>query len=403
LIEREAQEKWIDKYGDPPKPLLSVREHHELLSFVAEEMWISRTSALNDQMLDSLAELFCESKGYSPVVSRQVQERLKQHALIISVGQFKKEFAFDHDDFREFFLGEQLADHLRSGSEADVRKLFRVDAIPPLAIDSAVHKVSDGCKDVGPLVALALRVGMFESSSSFVKENGGALIAPLLECQRSMRLEISGLVFPTEGLRGRSIAQVIFKNCYFRPTSLEHVTMSNCSFVDCEFEHLGLHPDTMNIEECSLSRNTRIHSLTMVRGEEVTDYYDPNQIAVWVVRGGFSFESQLDLIPAGRDVDLDPDLKIVEKALQTFHRTTVVHEGTFRLRLSINANHFLTDLLPRLVRVGVLESAPGPGSDVKYRLGMSLRLIAEALSQSDGSFDGFLNSARLLAPTAGPK
>jgi hypothetical protein len=241
---------------------------------------------------------------------------------------------------------------------------------------------------------------MFLSSSTFVKENGGAITAPLLECPRSLRLEVSGLVFPTEGLRGRSIAEVTFKNCYFRPTSLEHATISNCFFVDCEFEHLEIHQDTTKIDSCNLSRSTRIHSLTMARGEEVTDYYDPNQIAVWVVRAGFTFDVQLELIPTEKDADLDRDLKITEKALQTFHRTTVVHEGTFRLRLGGNANHFLGHLMPRLLRVGVLESATrGPGSDEKYRLGMSLRLIAEALSQAHGSFDKFLESAAKLKPT----
>ena len=38
LIEREANTKWMDKSGEPPRPLLTIDEHHDLLSMVAHEM-----------------------------------------------------------------------------------------------------------------------------------------------------------------------------------------------------------------------------------------------------------------------------------------------------------------------------------------------------------------------------
>src|SRR5579863_3689103 len=112
VLEREATEKWINKFGDPPSPLMSVREHEELLSLIAEEMWVSRTAALSDRMLDSIADIYTEQKKMGPQVARQVRERLRQHALLASLGPLRKEIAFDHDHFRQFFLGLQLARHI---------------------------------------------------------------------------------------------------------------------------------------------------------------------------------------------------------------------------------------------------------------------------------------------------
>lgn len=388
LIEREATEKWIDKHGDPPKPLLTTFEHHELLSYIAEEMWISRTATLSAGMFDSLAELFCETKKYSPIISRQVKERLKQHALIISIGHNKNEFSFDHDDFREFFLGECLAGHLAAKSEADIRKIFRMDTLPPLSIQSALDALNRRESDMQHLMEMVLRVGLSESSAAFVRENAGAMLAPLLTSNQQKEFAVDGLVFPPESLRGRSIINVVFKNCYFRPTSLENSELVDCQFVSCEFEHIGLVENTAKIVNSKLLGDTRIHSVTRTHEGELTDVYDPGSIEILLSRSGFAFKD--DQLRLAQDIDVDPDLRIAEKALHTFTRSTIVSEDAFRLRLSLNANHFTDQILPQLLRTGVLETAKPLGKEARYKLGMSLSRIADVLAGCRGSFATFL-------------
>jgi hypothetical protein len=385
LLEREANHKWIDKHGDPPKPLLTVREHHELLSFLAEEMWISRSATLSSDMVDSLAELFCESKNYSPIIARQVKERLKQHALIIAVGHGKVEFSFDHDDFREFFLGEQLGFHLINGSEADIRKIFRMENLPALALQSALESVGRAEVNINKLTTLVLRVGLSEGSSTFVRENAGAMLAPLLTKNTEKTFTIDGIVFPPQSLSGRTIVGITFKNCYFRPTTLENSELMSCRFLSCEFEHIGLVENTATVRDCSVSSDTRVHSVTRVHSTELTDFYDPTGIHTILARCGFTFERPPVSSFQGEN-QVDPDLRITEKALHTFTRSTLVSEGTFRLRLSLNANHFMSEILPNLMRAGVLEM----GAKERYRLGISLGTIEEALANCGGSFKRFL-------------
>jgi hypothetical protein len=391
LLEREAKQKWIDKHGDPPKPLLTVQEHHELLSYIAEEMWISRTATLTAEMLDSLADLFCDSKKHSPVVTRQVRERLKQHALIIAVGQGKKEFAFDHDDFREFFLGEQLAIHLTNDRETDIRKIFRMDTLPTVAIQSALSAIAQTGVDMQNLINLVLRVGLSEGSSTFVRENAGALLAILLPSNRQEGFIVDGIVFPPQSLALKSILDVTFRNCYFRPTGLQNTELMNCQFLSCEFEHLGLIENSATIRNSTLSRDTHVHSITRVHETEPIDLYDPAEIATALMRAGFTLEPEQMKLRAEVRAEPDQDLRIAEKALQTFTRSTVVSEGTFRLRLSVNASRFMDSILPRLLRAGILETTNDKGQ--KYRLGIPLSQIAEALSDCRGSFNSFLELA----------
>lgn len=72
IIEREAHEKWLS-FGEPREPLLTLAEHHELLGYIAEEMWVTRTASLPGPMLDSLAELFCETRGKSSSITARYE------------------------------------------------------------------------------------------------------------------------------------------------------------------------------------------------------------------------------------------------------------------------------------------------------------------------------------------
>jgi hypothetical protein len=240
------------------------------------------------------------------------------------------------------------------------------------------------------IIELILRVGLSESSSTFVRENSGAVVAPLLECTHPEQLRIDGLVFPPDALKGRAMERIHFSNCYFRPTSMEHSTLSDCTFESCEFEHLGIVNSAVHVEDCELV-GTTIHSLSVTHEDATADYYDPEEISILLERLGFSLPGE-QLILVAETIEIDQDLRIIEKALQTFHRSTLVPEGTFRLRLSVNANHFVDHLLPRLLRAGILDEVRVGGSD-KYKLGVSLLRIADALSRCKGSSDAFLRIA----------
>ncbi len=103
IIEREIRSKWIDRSGEPAKPLLNLDEHHKLLSMIAQEMWLINTESVKTEVLDLITELFSEFYRKDSRIANQIKERIKQHALLISSERYKN-FSFDHDEFRQFFL-----------------------------------------------------------------------------------------------------------------------------------------------------------------------------------------------------------------------------------------------------------------------------------------------------------
>ena len=65
---------------------------------------------------------------------RQVINRLPDHPLIIKPEKTATTFSFDHDEFREFFLGEALGDHLINKNDVDVRFLLRNIALSKASV-----------------------------------------------------------------------------------------------------------------------------------------------------------------------------------------------------------------------------------------------------------------------------
>lgn len=381
ILQREASEKWIDKVNDPPKPLLTVKEHHELLGYVAEEMWISKKAVLSGEMLDSLAEIFCESAQKSPVITRQVRERLRQHALIVAAG--RREFAFDHDNFREFFLGEQLSSHLLNHEASDLRKLMRVDLLRDWTLDMAMSIIGSAGSPIKPILDALLDAARAEGPSSYVRENAGGLAVRILEHATEPCI-VDELVFPAEAIRGRTLQNVTFKGVYFRPTSLFATSLRRCHFENCEFERLEL-DDHAQIEDSVIDGGV-IRAVGTLRSGEYCDVYDPRQVREMLSNMGFTFGDQ-GALPF-EPTPIDPRLPIFEKAIHSFQRSTAVSTGTFRLRLSVHAKLFFDDILPDMKRAGILaEVGYGPGAHDRFRLGVPMATIAAALAESRGSYE----------------
>jgi hypothetical protein len=131
--------------------------------------------------------------------------------------------------------------------------------------------------------------------------------------------------------------------------------------------------------------------LTLEHGDAVTDYYDPDQIETQATRLGFTVEAEQLLLSTIAEEEYDEDLRIAEKALQTFHRSTFVREGTFKLRLSVNQSRFFDTILPRLLKAGILEEVQMRGTG--YRRAVPVAKIAQALSACNGSFESFIRQA----------
>ena len=282
IIQREAQEKWIDKIGEPAQPLISEEDHYELLSQLASEMWSSGSETLPSDVFTFVAEIFADSKHKNPTITHQIVERVKQHARIVGGGAGR--FGFDHPEFYHFFLGEAFGLLLVRGDVPGLRHAFRQGPLPLLSMETAARYVARSLPDCRPHMGVINSVLATEAKMSLVRENMSGILVFLLDITQIAGCMVDGAAFPADALRGRHFSQIGFRKSFFRRTSLEKTSLRDVEFFDCEFEGIELNGSS-EIVHVDL-RESKVHSVVPLESD--TTVFSPTAIDAALVRAGFT-------------------------------------------------------------------------------------------------------------------
>ena len=393
LVEREAGLKWLDTSGDPPQAILTAEEHHELLAMLAQEMWLSATDDLRMDVISIVVDMFTSTKKKTPSVARQIGERIKEHALLVKTGFGRTALAFDHEDFRLFYFGQALGRLLVEQDPGAVRLIIERAALPASAVSEAVNTLRRHGDDVGASLAFLQRLTDGELASSFVRENCGALTIALVDGRAGRTYDVRNMSFPSGALRQRRLHNFMASGSFFHATSLAGTEFHNCKFVNCDFERIEI-DGTAQVSESSLDSDCSIGSVVPVDLEDQFTQFDPERIKQELRGAGFKIGSdETPEVPAPPP-NPDDDLRLVQRFLRGFLRATALNESTIRLRLGVNANHFMNSLLPELLQAGVVRTVPyqGHGDQRRIRLSVPMTSIEDAMSSCGGDFHRFMQA-----------
>lgn len=391
IIVREAQEKWIDKVGEPAQPLISEAEHYELLSAIAFEMWTSGTEWLSNDVISFVAEMYADMMGKNKTVTHQIVERVKQHALIIPGDGGK--FGFDHPEFYHFFLGEAFGQILARQDVTGAKHAFRESVLPQLAAEAAARYIVRNRKTLLDVMGLVNQVFAGEARMSIAKENICGILIRLIDFSGGKNVALAYGSFPADSLRGRRFVDAMFSECYFQHSSLAHTTLENCQFDKCEFEGLDL-AETAQVQNVEL-RECRCRMVTP-RADEVS-VYAPHAIEGALREAGFTVVDPQapQLQEPIAEVEPEESVAITERLVRAFMRSSGITEHTIQRRLGVDASKFFRDILPALEEREILVETPfrGGGIQKRFRLGVRLEAISDALERCGGSFNRFLTLA----------
>jgi len=377
IVEREATTKWVYRSGssDSSAPLLTVEEHHDLLTGVAREMWISGTDALKDEIVTLVAEVFSDEREKSPEDGRQIQERIHQHSLLVSAGPQRREITFDHEDFRLFYLGQALARDL-SSDEPGLEGFMRAALLPGRSIDAAVHRLYREGQDLAAIADRVKSIGESHPKTSYVNVNAANIFVSL----RSQLAEftdskVRNLSFSSDSLKNKRLSGIEFESCYFSPTSTADSTYQSLVFRRCEFERLEL--DDGQIHDCRFEESTVV-SVVVLSNESTDQLFEPQQINNALVSAGFAIDADT---PQEDVAQQERNAVIAGNALRAFMRSTHINENVFKQKMGQDAHDFFTDVLPRLVGAGIVREVPykGAGRQSRYKLNIPMRRIEGAL------------------------
>lgn len=393
LVNREAKLKWLARAaGEIMEPLLTAPEHHELLSHIAVEMWQTSSRHLKFDLLDVLVDLFAEERKKSGATTRQIKERIKQHSMLASNPSRPMSIEFDHEDFQDFYLGEGLGRLLAAGNISNLYSALAVNVFTNSAIVQGIQYVMRIGADIQNCICQIQQINAGETGFSFCKENCAVLALRLSEIRpEASPLSLIEMYFPVDSLRGRRLINVVFDQCHFQPSSINNATFSTVLFKKCEFERLDLEPSASELQGCEFD-DCRVDSLLML---EDTEYaFDPAHIAQRLINSGAKVATQPTTGLASTNDDLR--LKLLNRFLRIFLRTTQVNEDVIKLRLGGLSPKFFDDVLPHLESRGVLSEVTwdGRGIQRRFRLAIPMTAINNAFEKNSGTFESFLDALK---------
>ncbi len=402
IVEREVNEKWITRSGTDHSPLLTLDEHHELLSQIASEMWINAVDALKFDVIELILELFAAEKDKSSDVERQMSKRIMDHPLLHedkSLGTSRNitRICFDHEDFQEFYLGQALARALLSSNDSFDTKLI-LDAgklTKPVILETARYLKNQEVKSIDEVMMNLECISQKERQVSYIRENCGILMLEFAQYATQSH-SIREVHFPAHALKNRILKDLQVHNCTFDSTRLDHSKITNCSFHGCRFWELVLD------DSKALSMNkTEFHSCTFdcvsivsSSEEEPREFREPKQKRAILENKGFDLNLKPQSTTILNDIhspQMDNDMKVAMKFIKMFHRATTVNENAITQRLRNQTNHFMDKILPELTDAKLVENTGK--SQNKYRLKVPRSKIDNFLRDSGNTFSEFIRMA----------
>lgn len=399
IIDREAKEKWIDRSGgEVATSLLSTEEHCELLAMIAVNMWESRVSFLKLDHLDVVADYFCELKRKPSLQAHQIRERIRGHALLVSSRDAPSAVEFDHDEFRQFFLGEGLADILRpsnGSAKSELLSVVRRSILPDHARLSFIRAIDrNSAIERKQVAALVASVGELDGQASYTQENCGHLVIRLLNGIDDADLKIEGLTFGVDALFDCSLTDISFDHCYFSLGRYEATTLKNCTFTQCKFGQMQLYQNSIfsnvTLNECTVD--------SLKFSESGHEIWEPFAIKANLEKLGFSFGDQVSInsFDESSGFEIDPEVLHLQKLLRYFTRSTHISESIIKIRLGDKGQGFIDNELPTLQAAKVIVEIENRGGSTqrRFKLGLPLHFINNCLSSAEGRFEVFLARCR---------
>jgi hypothetical protein len=179
-----------------------------------------------------------------------------------------------------------------------------------------------------------------------------------------------------------------FASCYFQSTSLENAQLREVRFTRCQFDGLELGRNTQ-VRACAID-HCEVAAISPPEGD--VRFFDPESIHRSLSEAGFEFVEQTAEREARPLAEPDEETEVTQRAIRLFLRANHINQDVFKLRLGTKTNVFMDEVLPQLLRVGVVEETryAGSGKGRRFRLAKPMQQIDAAMRSARGSFESFL-------------
>jgi hypothetical protein len=174
----------------------------------------------------------------------------------------------------------------------------------------------------------------------------------------------------------------------FQRTALRIKSAEGIRIVSGVIEELTLASTTERLSGIEVDDTTVVHCLR-VDGDDGA-MFDPSSIRHVLIAVGL-LQGQMPLDGVEPGIVSDEATKVLRRALRLYQRSSEINSGTFSTKLGAQASVFDNDVLPVLLRLGIVKDVQyaGRGTQQRYRLTVSPEEVQRALDRARGSFEAF--------------
>jgi hypothetical protein len=394
FVDREVEQKWIHR--DTGQPYLTSQQHMELLGNVAEEMYRSQKDRLKLDVIITIANVLMDVWEIPHESKIQALAMVKMHVLLtIPPGGDATERAFDHTEFRDYFVAfaiRRLIEDAASG--IDLRALAPMFRIAQIS-DSTARYVC-GMIDFGSekIVGLAQNLSALVKSdltASYLPVNVGTLIPFVLNGRQdaSQRVEFNApAVFTSLAFEHSKLENVTITGSTFVNVSLVGVQWRNVILKECVLGELTVDEETHVID--SWLENCEIAGVRIIHGDgDQIREYAPSRMQGALEDVGFSFGRESTDFDHVDFVDDTIFVRMVRRVLRKFQRSTVVSDEAFRKYFRHDVTLVVGEVIPMLENYGILEERQWYGSGTQKIWGLRVPL-EDILAAEESSLPSLL-------------
>jgi len=369
FVKREVEVKW--RFRDTGDPYLTFDQHMRLLATIAEHMYEAQRDRLDIGVIETLAAVLCDEWGIDPTRRAQIAEMVRMHVLLVIPADGDGSVrAFDHPEFREYFIAWALKQHLADVSEGkSAARLSRFLSIAQIS-DATARYVS-GMLQRDPDRAARLVEGLAsavnqEKRLTFLQVNVGTLIPYLIDGVQFPRpiaidapVVFSSLVFEGSRLSNVSITNAMLLNASISRAHWRGVRLVRCRLV-------GVTIDTNSDFQDVAFEDCEVDELRVATDGDIQHRdYAPERIAARLKELGL-------LLPKAQPAIVTPPPetsyfhKTVQRVLRLFYRTTTLQQTTIEMRFASDASYVIERVMPFLEESGIVEERTWKGGGQQH-------------------------------------
>jgi hypothetical protein len=366
LLKREVEEKWRDQSG---QPYLTVEQHIQLLSAIADEMWMQGKNSLQVEVVQLICEAVLDDLDIPTSWRVQIIQRIKAHALLPVSNSGG--LSFDHEEFLNYFLAMRLVEILKRRDSFSLQRFCEQYPLPASACLWAANIENWSYDSSREIVAWFSETCQREVRSTYLRQNLGLITARIagrfVDVIDSGGFSMESMYFDGDSWNESMLAHAIFTKCTFVNVDLSGASWTNCRFVGCNVDGLIL-------DSKSCLQGTSFDSSCLVTGvlKRTSDddtrmkSYVPDECRALLEREGAIFEIDEPNAQILKPIP-EQDRKMLDTFFRIFSRNTGANENVLRLKLGARFTNFRKNLLPLMLRHNVVREVAYDGSGQQQR------------------------------------